>query len=99
MPAFSLKWRILKGLPASGRIEGSLFRNLVQNSRNVGGSETPLQVLVESITIIRIAHAFSVPLLEEITVQVRYGGKQSCVSCGASSTGMVSLRSILFEIY
>jgi hypothetical protein len=37
--SLSLKLRIWKGLPSSGRIEGSLFRTLAQNSRNVDESK------------------------------------------------------------
>jgi hypothetical protein len=48
MSSFSLKWVVLKGSPASGRIEGSLFRTLTQKLRNVDESGTPSSVLVDS---------------------------------------------------
>jgi hypothetical protein len=48
MCSFSLKWRIRKGSPGSGRIEGSSFRTLAQNLRNVKERGTPSPSLVDS---------------------------------------------------
>jgi hypothetical protein len=62
--------RILKGMPDSIRIEGSLFRTLTHNSRNVDESEAlpPAMVAVESFeTVLMLSYSLFLAVLEEIT--------------------------------